>query len=552
MENRKTTPISFGPGAYSILKNLPGSLVGMFCEFIDNSIASYIKNKKKLEDVEGKSFKLIISIEKLEDTIIITDNAAGINERDFQRALQPANKPEDVSGLNEFGMGMKYAAVWLSNEWELHSSALGESVKRQTLFNYDKVINEQLESLPIIEKKKDVNEHGTKVILRYLEGKHVNRFPWENIKNKLSNIYRNYLRPEGTFQAKHKKYDIEILAFGEKLVWEEYGFLKQQWYLDRQGETSKETPFFEWKHEIKEQPIEWDEEIMDRGNSKVTMVHKRLIVSGFVGILPDGQHKSKNGFVITRRGRVIEGFDERIFPAEISTPSARDFQYVRMYGELNFDEVEVSFDKSKLSISQEVRNGCFRMIAAEIKMLEFVEDPLTKYNMLKQAKEYRAKFTRQEVLKGIGNFHTSHNNKDSIAVDLGLNNVGNKPFDKNYNNQIKTEITNIKTDEIVPEEFIKKLVIENESWTVKLNWINQETCSFLYNVDPNYEIKVLKIYLNMANEVVVNNPNFKEDVNFMDIILCLGISELKAIQGGAENAQYVRYAFNEYIKVLKA
>ena len=56
----------------------------------------------------------------------------------------------------------------------------------------------------------------------------------------------------------------------------------------------------------------------------------------------------------------------------------------------------------------------------------------------------------------------------------------------------------------------------------------------------------------MANEVVVNNPNFKEDVNFMDIILCLGISELKAIQGGAENAQYVRYAFNEYIKVLKA
>ena len=364
MENKKTTPISFGPGAYSILKNLPGSLVGMFCEFIDNSIASYIKNKEKLEEIDGKFFKLTVSIEKLEDTIIITDNAAGITEKDFQRALQPANKPEDVSGLNEFGMGMKYAAVWLSNEWELHSSALGESVKRQTVFNYDKVINEQLESLPIIETYKQKNEHGTKVILRYLEAKHVHRFPTENIKKKLCSIYRNYLRPEGTFQAKHKKYDIDILSFGEKLVWEEYGFLKQQWYLDRQGETLKDTPFFEWKHEIKEQPIEWNEEIMDRVNSKVTIVHKRLVVSGFVGILPDGQQKSKNGFVITRRGRVIEGFDDRIFPYEISTRSARDHQYIKMYGELNFDEVEVSFDKTKLSISQEVRNGCFMIIAS--------------------------------------------------------------------------------------------------------------------------------------------------------------------------------------------
>jgi hypothetical protein len=552
MENKKSTPISFGPGAYSILKNLPGSLVGIFCEFIDNSIASYIKNKEKLEKIEGTAFKLKIIIEKLEDTIIITDNAAGINERDFQRALQPANKPEDVSGLNEFGMGMKYAAVWLSNEWELHSSALGENVKRQTIFNYDKVIHEQLESLPIMEVDKHINDHGTKVILRYLEAKHVNRFPWENIKNKLSNIYRNYLRPEGTFQAKHKKYDIEILAFGEKLEWDEFGFLTQQWYQDRQGEVLKKTPFFEWKHEIKEQPIEWTEDVMDRANSKVTRVNKRIVVSGFVGILPDGQHKSKNGFVITRRGRVIEGYDERIFPHQISTRSARDFQYVRMYGELNFDEVEVSFDKSKLSISQEIRDLCFGIISDELKSLIFEEDPTRKYNMLKQAKEYRAKFTRQEVIKGIGKFHESHQKKDSIYVDFGLNDVGNKTFDNKYNDQRKTETTNIKNEEIVPEEFIKKLDIENESWTVKLNWINQETCSFLYNVDADYKNNVLMIYLNMANEVVVNNPNFKEDVNFMDIILCLGISELKAIQGGAENAQYVRYAFNEYIKVLKA
>jgi hypothetical protein len=62
--NKKNAPITFGPAAYSILKNLPGSLVGIFAEFIDNSIASYIKNKIELEKINGHNFKLEIKIEE--------------------------------------------------------------------------------------------------------------------------------------------------------------------------------------------------------------------------------------------------------------------------------------------------------------------------------------------------------------------------------------------------------------------------------------------------------------------------------------------------------
>ncbi len=550
--NKKNAPITFGPAAYSILKNLPGSLVGIFAEFIDNSIASYIKNKIELEKINGHNFKLEIKIDKIDDEIIITDNAAGINEKDFQRALQPANRPEDTTGLNEFGMGMKYAAVWLSNEWELHSSAIGETVSRKTIFNYKNVIEEQLEFLPIEEKNKSINEHGTKVILRYLENKHVSPFPQKRIIEKLSNIYRNYLREYGSFQSKEKKYDINIIAFGEHLKWKEYGFLKQQWYKDRQGDELINSAVIEWKYEIKKQPIEWEEDVMDKYDSTINKIKKRLVVSGFVGILPDGNQAHKNGFVITRRGRVIEGFDQRIFPSPISSRSSRSFQYVRIYGELNFDEVEVSFDKSKLSISQDIRDICFTQIAEELKKIKFPEDQNQTYNLIKQANEHRAKFSREEVSKGIENYHKVHEKNDDYILDQGLNIVGQMTFDKEYHEELHKESQSLTKEKIVPREFSKQINISYDMWNVKLNWVNEESLKWLYNIEKDYSKKELKIFLNMANDIVVNNSILKEDVNFMDMIFCLGISELKAEQQGAQNPELMRYAFNEYLKVLKS
>ena len=73
---------------------------------------------------------------------------------------------------------------------------------------------------------------------------------------------------------------------------------------------------------INPEEIVYKEIVQDRDGNKKE-VERNVIVSGFVGILPDGDHKGKNGFVLFRRGRAIEGQIERIYPKEISGQQSR-------------------------------------------------------------------------------------------------------------------------------------------------------------------------------------------------------------------------------------
>ena len=73
----------------------------------------------------------------------------------------------------------------------------------------------------------------------------------------------------------------------------------------------------EWKYKFDWFPISYDEEVLN-SDGKIIKKRSNIEISGFVGILPDGNHKGKNGFVLFRRGRVVEGVNERIYPIDIS------------------------------------------------------------------------------------------------------------------------------------------------------------------------------------------------------------------------------------------
>ncbi|WP_186370429.1 ATP-binding protein, partial [Yersinia bercovieri] len=190
-------PIEIRPevNILSVLRHLNYKPWYAIAEFIDNAIQSSIENKGKLYEIEGESFKLQIDIHF--DSIppgrlIITDNAAGISTNDFPRAFRTAQIPTDRSGLSEFGMGMKSAACWFSELWDVRTKAISENVERTITFDVKKIVEENIENLNTEINIVDTNAHYTVVSLRRLhhipQGRSIGK-----IKEHLASIYRIYL-----------------------------------------------------------------------------------------------------------------------------------------------------------------------------------------------------------------------------------------------------------------------------------------------------------------------------------------------------------------------
>ena len=98
-------------------RNLNNKVWYALGEFVDNAVQSFEDNKSKFTKVHGDDFVLEvrIKINKDDDIISIKDNAGGIGLDNYYRAFEPAHIPNNNNGLHEYGMGMKTAAIWLSD-----------------------------------------------------------------------------------------------------------------------------------------------------------------------------------------------------------------------------------------------------------------------------------------------------------------------------------------------------------------------------------------------------------------------------------------------------
>jgi len=137
-------------------------------EFVDNSVQSYIENEKDLKKIHGRNFTLKIDIDVSSSRIEISDNAAGIQEKNFERAFRAAAPPERRDGLSEFGMGMKTAACWFSSKWEVLTKPLGEKDAKLVKFDIDKIVRDEIEELDISRSEENKNKHYTTITLHSL------------------------------------------------------------------------------------------------------------------------------------------------------------------------------------------------------------------------------------------------------------------------------------------------------------------------------------------------------------------------------------------------
>ena len=508
MKQINRVSIALKPNVYRTFRNLTNTASNTLGEYVDNAVQSYLSHRDELLKLDP-SFKLRIELEVNYETrtIVIKDNAAGIDAENYERAFEPAHVPIDATGLNEFGMGMKTASVWLANKWNVRTKALGEPIERFTEFDIEKVTREEKEELVVSEKPAGVNEHYTIITLSQLSSNAPKSSQMDKIKRHLSSIYRHFLRTG----------EVEIFVNGTSLEAPNYPVLKAPFYKTPEGEERV------WREEI-------DYEF---GNYKV---------HGFIAIL-DKMQNNANGLVLMRRGRVIVGGgDERFFPPVIFGQSG-SFRYRRLFGELELEGFEVSFNK----------NG-FREEDELYFLMEGIRDQLKARdpNILAQTDNYRQR-TKEQFSKISKEIKKDLEKKTKPRqLTRQVNEIETKLNNPQYVKKNEETILNAKPLDTYSESFS----YAGKDYVLKIELVTETETDAMYSVgnDPksNQSDPIITILckINLAHPFFTRFDQFKKGQNYNPIIAifkALAMAELMAPEKGTKDGHMIRILFNQHI-----
>lgn len=509
MKQINKVSIALKPNVYSTFRNLNNTVSNTLGEYVDNAVQSFLNHKTELFDLESNyKLRIEISVDWENRTILISDNAAGIDAVNYQRAFEPAHIPLDDTGLNEFGMGMKTASVWLANKWCVYTKALGEDVERFTEFDLQKVTTEEKEELVVIEKNAPANEHYTRIILSQLSTNAPKPGQMEKIRRHLSSIYRQFLRTG----------NVEIIVNGQSLEAPDYGILYAPFYKTPDGEN-----------------ILWRKEIdFEMGEYKA---------KGFIAIL-DKIQNGANGLVLMRRGRVIVGGgDERYFPTVIFGQSG-SFRYRRLFGEIELEGFEVSFNKNGFreeedlylfmdALKDELKADNLNILGQTDNCRQRGKDQYTKISKaIKKDLEKKAKpkqLSRQvsEVEAKISNQQYLQKNEDVIINAKPLDSYS-ESFQYNGKNYILT----------------MDLVTETETDSL-YSVITTDTEENLF-----LDTKSISCKINLAHPFFTRFEHFKKGQDYAPIVAifkALTLAEIMAPDKGTKFASNLRILFNQNI-----
>jgi len=457
----------------------------------------YIEPDYKLE--------IRMTVDWTERTITIVDNAAGINIENYERAFEPAHIPLDSTGLNEFGMGMKTASVWLADNWSVYTKALGESVERFTVFDLQRVTRENKEELIVTEIQKPKNEHYTKIVMSNLSNQAPKPSQMDKIRRHLSSIYRKFIKND----------EIRIYINDQQLLYPDYEILK--------------APYYKNSDDI---DIVWKKEI----NFELREYKAR----GFIAILKTMQQNA-NGIALLRRGRVIE---EKYYPhvicGQIGSP-----RYKRIFGEIELDGFEISFNKNR-----------FREEDDLYVFMEELKKELTspEFDLYGQAEHYRQR-PREDTIK-IAKGITATLKKETKPREFTKRIQEIEVKDQNIQLAEHSEILIQKAETL--DSYTEVFQCNGINYTLRVDFVTETVVDKLYSVSldetSKYDTKNSKIIvckINLAHHFFTRFDQFKKSDDYqpiVEIFKTFALAEIIASQNGTANASYIRLMFNNYLR----
>lgn len=375
-----TVDITIGANMYGRISDITNTPSHVLAEFVDNAIQSYIDNKDELL-AQDPDYKLKVEIafewdaedDNRASKICIKDNAGGIGKDNFAKAFKLAHTPDDNTGLNEFGMGMKTAALWLGEEWSVESTAIGEGVSRKILFDLNSVMANELKSLPVTQKEAEANSHFTLVTITSATKNVPSLKSLQKIKDELASIYRRYLRVD----------EIDLIVNDTKLSFQDPLILTAAFHK-KAGQPEGEKMY--WRKDIDFQ-------------------FGPYRAKGFIALLNTMQN-NKNGLALLRRGRVVVGAetDGRYLP-KVLFGNVGSPRYKRMFGELELEGFDVAFNKNDIQ-DRENLEMLMEALKSEIHTKDF--------DLYTQAENYREDERVKFVKKIVRGHNTSREKNEKI------------------------------------------------------------------------------------------------------------------------------------------
>lgn len=319
-------PANIDPRIFSQFEGLQVTHAQALAEFIDNSIQSFKENESQLlYNTPGYKFRVDINFEWGETKegntnvkrIIIRDNAAGLNSEMLTTAFITGRprEPRQENSLNEFGMGMKTMACWLSNKLTMNTHSFTENVERTVVFDKKKLISNPNTFLDVTENIAPRKDSWTEIILDDLVPKNVfNRRNVNKLRATLGSIYRNFIRR-----------NYQIYVDGELLTFTEINVLNAPYYKTPDADSE------EWRIQI----------------DKTFFKTKRI--RGFIALKND-QVASTSRFILSRRGRVVVGENaESHYYIKSLCGQAGSPQDKRVFGEFELDGFSSTFNKNGIA-----------------------------------------------------------------------------------------------------------------------------------------------------------------------------------------------------------
>ena len=291
---------------------------------MDNSTQSYANNSEQLDIAFAREQDILtISIvyERETGVIRISDNSMGMSFDELQYALRIGAPPANTGGRSQFGMGMKTAACWFGNWWQVRTKKLGETAEHTIEVDVNQVAAGNNELAYRQQDGKDPLKHYTTIEIRELN---------RQLRGRTIGKIRDFLR--SFYRQDIRRGSLRLLWQDEVVVWLD---AEQIFLSDREGH-----PY--------------------RKDFAFVVEEKR--VHGWVGVLAHGS-RARAGFSILHHDRVVRGWPDSWRPEALygQLLGSNDLVNQRVMGEIHLDDFQVSHTKDDIlwmgSEQEEVENG---------------------------------------------------------------------------------------------------------------------------------------------------------------------------------------------------